>query len=51
MPAQIAVVRALEDAEYYRARYRETASLRQALDVELRRLGLEPLPAAANFLW
>jgi len=50
LPAQVAAVRALEDPEYYAARYRETHLLRESLASALRDLGFDVIPAVANFL-
>lgn len=50
LPAQVAAVRALQDPEYYTARYVETAALREELSTQLRVMGLEVLPGIANFL-
>ena len=50
LPAQVAAVRALQDAGYYAARYRETAALRGQLAVQLQGLGWDVLPGIANFL-
>jgi histidinol-phosphate/aromatic aminotransferase/cobyric acid decarboxylase-like protein len=50
LPAQVAAVRALEDPDYYAARYYETSVLRAALTRELRLLGLDVLLSSANFL-
>jgi len=50
LPAQVAAVRALQDADYYAARYAETHQLRTALEADLRALGLEVLPGIANFV-
>jgi histidinol-phosphate/aromatic aminotransferase/cobyric acid decarboxylase-like protein len=50
LPAQIAGVRALQDPAYYRERYAQTRDLREQLSAELKDLGLEVLPGAANFL-
>jgi histidinol-phosphate/aromatic aminotransferase/cobyric acid decarboxylase-like protein/GNAT superfamily N-acetyltransferase len=50
LPAQVAAVRALNDPEYYSARYRETHLLRETLAIALRAVGLEVIPAVANFL-
>ena len=50
LPAQVAAVEALQAPEYYRARYAQTHRLRELLQSGLRRLGLDPLPARANFL-
>jgi histidinol-phosphate/aromatic aminotransferase/cobyric acid decarboxylase-like protein/GNAT superfamily N-acetyltransferase len=50
LPAQVAAVRALQDPEYYAARYAETAALREALAGDLALLGLEIVPGIANFI-
>jgi histidinol-phosphate/aromatic aminotransferase/cobyric acid decarboxylase-like protein len=50
LPAQVAAVKALADPAYYIAKYRETHVLREQLAQELRRLGWDVLPSAANFL-
>jgi histidinol-phosphate/aromatic aminotransferase/cobyric acid decarboxylase-like protein len=50
LPAQLAAVRALEDPEYYEARYCETHALRESLATGLRNLGLEVIPSVANFV-
>ena len=50
LPAQLAAVRALDDPEYYAARYRETQELREKFAVALRALGFEVIPSVANFL-
>jgi histidinol-phosphate/aromatic aminotransferase/cobyric acid decarboxylase-like protein/GNAT superfamily N-acetyltransferase len=50
LPAQVAAVRALQDPDYYAARYVETASLREQLAGELAALGLEIIPGIANFI-
>jgi histidinol-phosphate/aromatic aminotransferase/cobyric acid decarboxylase-like protein len=50
LPAQVAAVRALQDADYYRARYAETATLREQLAAKLTELGLDVVPGVANFL-
>ncbi len=50
LPSQVAAVRALEDPDYYAARYRETSVLRDELGTMLRGVGIEPLPGIANFL-
>jgi histidinol-phosphate/aromatic aminotransferase/cobyric acid decarboxylase-like protein/GNAT superfamily N-acetyltransferase len=50
LPAQVAAVRALEEPEYYAARYGETHLLRETLATALRALGLDVIPAVANFL-
>jgi histidinol-phosphate/aromatic aminotransferase/cobyric acid decarboxylase-like protein/predicted GNAT family N-acyltransferase len=49
--AQVAAVRALEDAAYYAERYAETHRLREELLVGLRGLGLQGIiPGRANFV-
>jgi len=50
LPAQVAAVRALQDPDYYAARYRETTVLREQLATRLSSLGLEVIPGIANFL-
>ncbi len=51
LPAQVAAVAALQDPDYYAARYAETHRLREALAAELSRFeGWEILPGIANFL-
>jgi histidinol-phosphate/aromatic aminotransferase/cobyric acid decarboxylase-like protein len=50
LPAQVAAVRAMQDPEYYAARYVETAALRDQLAEQLESLGLEPIPGIANFI-
>src|SRR6185503_6145308 len=45
-----AAVNALQDPEYYAARYDETARLREDLATELEKLGWDVLPGIANFL-
>jgi len=50
LPAQVAAVRALEDRDYYAARYRETRSLRENLATFLRSMGFDVIPSTANFL-
>jgi len=50
LPAQVAAVHALNDPEYYSACYRETHLLRETLAVALSALGLDVIPAVANFL-
>ena len=50
LPAQVAAVNALRDPQYYAARYRETARLRESLAAGLEELGWEVLPGIANFL-
>jgi histidinol-phosphate/aromatic aminotransferase/cobyric acid decarboxylase-like protein len=48
--AQVAAVRALEAPDYYASCWRETASLREGLAVEVGKLGWEVIPGVANFL-
>jgi histidinol-phosphate/aromatic aminotransferase/cobyric acid decarboxylase-like protein len=50
LPTQVAAVRALQDPDYYTARYVETARLREQLAARLARLGLDVVPGVANFL-
>jgi histidinol-phosphate/aromatic aminotransferase/cobyric acid decarboxylase-like protein/GNAT superfamily N-acetyltransferase len=50
LPAQVAAVRALQDPDYYTARYLETAELRGHLAAALTRLGISVLPGIANFV-
>jgi histidinol-phosphate/aromatic aminotransferase/cobyric acid decarboxylase-like protein len=51
LPAQVAAVAALQDPDYYAARYAETHRLREALADELSRCdGWKVLPGIANFL-
>ena len=51
LPAQIAAVRALEDAPYYADKYRETHRLREKLVAGLRRIGIEEIVhGKANFI-
>ena len=51
LPAQVAAVAALQDPQYYRARYAETHRLRTELQRHLTTLcGLEVVPGVANFL-
>jgi len=51
LPAQVAAVAALQDPDYYAARYTETHTLRAELVHELRQLaGWEVLPGIANFV-
>ncbi|MEY2429836.1 MAG: hypothetical protein QOJ40_2721 [Verrucomicrobiota bacterium] len=49
LPAQVAAVRALQDPEYYAARYAETANLRHQLAEQLDTLGLETIHGIATF--
>jgi histidinol-phosphate/aromatic aminotransferase/cobyric acid decarboxylase-like protein len=50
LPAQVAAVRALQDPEYYTARYHETHHLRQGLMAGLQALGWHVTPSVTNFL-
>ncbi len=50
LPAQVAAIRALQDSDYYRARYAETHLLRDQLAGHLKGLGWEIIPGVANFL-
>ncbi len=52
LPAQVAATYALKDIDYYRARYAETAGLREQLAADLRRVmpGLIVFAAPANWL-
>jgi histidinol-phosphate/aromatic aminotransferase/cobyric acid decarboxylase-like protein/GNAT superfamily N-acetyltransferase len=51
LPAQVAAVNALQDADYYSARWQETATLRRDLADSLRdELGWDVVPGIANFL-
>jgi len=50
LPAQVAAVNALNDPDYYRARYEETAVLRDELSSRLQSFGWEVIPGVANFL-
>lgn len=51
LPAQVAAVRALQDADYYRGRWEQTHALRAELAGALEReLGMEVLPGIANFV-
>jgi histidinol-phosphate/aromatic aminotransferase/cobyric acid decarboxylase-like protein len=50
LPAQVGAVRALQDLEYYRGRWTETADLREELASGLAGLGWDVLPGIANFL-
>jgi histidinol-phosphate/aromatic aminotransferase/cobyric acid decarboxylase-like protein len=47
---QVAAVYALQDPDYYAARYHETHRLRQELAAALAGMGLEVVPSTANFL-
>jgi histidinol-phosphate/aromatic aminotransferase/cobyric acid decarboxylase-like protein len=49
LPAQVAAVMALQDPEYYAARYRETHALRNEFIDWLEPLGWDILPGVANF--
>lgn len=51
LPAQLAAVRALQDADYYRRRWEQTRTLRAQLAGQLARFeGWEIVPGTANFL-
>jgi len=50
LPAQVAAVNALADADYYAAKYAETHTLREELAAELRRLGWQVVSGVTNFL-
>jgi histidinol-phosphate/aromatic aminotransferase/cobyric acid decarboxylase-like protein/N-acyl-L-homoserine lactone synthetase len=50
LPAQVAAVKALEDGEYYAAKYEETRVLRRQLCEGLKPLGWEIVPGVANFV-
>jgi len=51
LPAQVAAVRALQDPEYYAARYQETRRLRDELMANLSALNeMEIIPGMANFV-
>ncbi len=51
LPAQVAAVRALQDAEYYADRWAETHALREALADDLRtEVQFDVVPGMANFL-
>jgi histidinol-phosphate/aromatic aminotransferase/cobyric acid decarboxylase-like protein/GNAT superfamily N-acetyltransferase len=50
LPAQVAAVYALQDPDYYAARYSETRSLREQFKTALEDMGLTVIPGCANFL-
>ena len=50
LPTQVAAVCALQEPEYYAARYTETTTLREQLAERLRRLNWEIVPGIANFI-
>jgi len=50
LPAQVAAVKALQDPQYYAARYSETRALREALARDLAGLGMQVVPGIANFI-
>ena len=50
LPAQVAAVNALADADYYAAKYAETHKLRNELADALRPLGWEIISGATNFI-
>lgn len=49
LPAQVAAVKALDDPDYYAARYNETAISRRRLVEELSIFGWDAIPGIANF--
>lgn len=50
LPAQVAAVKALEDPDYYAAKYEETHALRRQLIASLQPLGWDIVPGVTNFL-
>ncbi|MCW1884815.1 aminotransferase class I/II-fold pyridoxal phosphate-dependent enzyme [Luteolibacter flavescens] len=50
LPSQVAAVKALEHANYYERRWKETVLLRSALAIDLGGMGWEVIPGSANFL-
>ena len=50
LPAQVAAVNALADADYYAAKHAETHALRGALIEALQPLGWEIIPSVTNFI-
>ena len=50
LPAQVAVVKALQDAAYYQQRWAETHRFREQLAQGLNQLGFSVTPGVANFL-
>ncbi len=50
LPTQVAAVRALESPDYYKAKWAQTALLRQALGDSLQQLGWDVVEGTANFL-
>lgn len=50
LPAQVAAIMALRDSEYYPARWRETATLRNQMVEHLVGLGWEVAPSSSNFV-
>jgi histidinol-phosphate/aromatic aminotransferase/cobyric acid decarboxylase-like protein len=50
LPAQIAAVKALEDSDYYAARYEETHRLRRQLVEAFKPLNWEIVPGITNFV-
>jgi histidinol-phosphate/aromatic aminotransferase/cobyric acid decarboxylase-like protein len=50
LPAQVAAVNALADADYYAAKYAETHTLREELAGALRSLGWQVMAGVTNFL-
>ena len=50
LPSQVVAVKALENANYYVHRWKQTSSLRISLAGDLRNLGWYVIPGSANFL-
>ena len=51
LPAQIASTYALKEEDYYLEKYKETHRLRDNLELELKRIGIdEIIPGIANFI-
>jgi histidinol-phosphate/aromatic aminotransferase/cobyric acid decarboxylase-like protein len=50
LPAQVAAVNALQDRDYYAARYTETRELRDEFSAALQSMGWDVIPGVANFL-
>jgi histidinol-phosphate/aromatic aminotransferase/cobyric acid decarboxylase-like protein len=50
LPAQVAAVNALQDSQYYAARYTETRILRDSFAIGLAELGLQLVPGVGNFI-
>ena len=51
LPAQLAVVEALKDADYYDQCYAQTRSLRRQLSADLKACGFTVMDSVANFLF